>query len=74
MNTSSVTTGGLVVSAASLVPAVDWVLGGCHTPVPASVSYLVAGLVAAGLHAAYNAIAARSDDKAAAAKPVASAQ
>lgn len=54
MNKSSVSTGGLVVSAASLVPAVDWVMAGCHTPVPAAVSALVAGLLAAGIHAAYN--------------------
>jgi len=54
MNKSSVSTGGLVVSAASLVPAVDWVMAGCHTPVPAAVSALVAGLLAAGIHATYN--------------------
>ena len=54
MNKSSVSTGGLVVSAASLVPAVDWVMAGCHTPVPAAVSALIAGLIAAGVHAAYN--------------------
>ena len=52
--TSSIVTGGLTVSAASLVPAVEWVLSGCHTPVPASVSALVAGLLASGIHALYN--------------------
>jgi hypothetical protein len=50
--TSSLITGGLTVSAAELVPAVEWILGGCRGPVPASVSSLVAGLVAAGIHAA----------------------
>ncbi|BCF96653.1 hypothetical protein PPGU19_012220 [Paraburkholderia sp. PGU19] len=58
--TSSLITGGLTVSAAELVPAVEWILGGCHGPVPASVSSLVAGLVAAGIHAAYNVVAARA--------------
>lgn len=54
MNKSSVSTGGLVVSAASLVPAVDWVMSGHPAPVPAAVSALIAGLIAAGAHAAYN--------------------
>lgn len=54
MNKSSVSTGGLVVSAASLVPAVDWAMAGCHAPVPAAVSALIAGLIAAGVHAGYN--------------------
>lgn len=50
---NSVTTGGVVVSAASLVPTVDWVLSGCHGPVPASVSALVAGLLAMAIHQIY---------------------
>jgi hypothetical protein len=61
--TSSLITGGLTVSAAELVPAVEWILGGCRGPVPASVSSLVAGLVAAGIHAAYNVVAARAAAK-----------
>ncbi|SOE82094.1 hypothetical protein SAMN05446927_5405 [Caballeronia arationis] len=51
---SSIVTGGLTVSAASLVPAVEWVLGGFPRPVPNTVSYLLAGLVAAAAHALYN--------------------
>jgi hypothetical protein len=51
---SSIVTGGLTVSAASLVPAVEWTLGGFPRPVSETVSYLLAGLVAAGAHALYN--------------------
>lgn len=61
--TSSIVTGGLTVGAAELVPAVEWALTGFRGPVPASVSSLVAGLVAAALHAAYNAVAARAAAK-----------
>lgn len=57
--TSSVTTGGVVVSAASLVPAVDWVMSGCHGPVPASVSALVAGVLAMAIHAGYAYVSSR---------------
>ena len=56
---SSVTTGGLVVSAASLVPAVEWVMNGMPKPVPDTVSYLAAGLLAAGVHALYNYLLSR---------------
>lgn len=63
-NASSVTTGGLVVSAASLVPAVEWLLSGMPKPVPDTVSYLAAGLIAAAVHAGYNYILARTAAKA----------
>lgn len=53
MSSPSITTGGVVVSAASLIPAVDYVMAGCHGPVPASVSALVAGLLAMAIHQAY---------------------
>lgn len=57
---SSIVTGGLTVSAASLVPAVEWALGGFPRPVPETVSYLLAGLVAAGAHALYNYLLSRT--------------
>jgi drug/metabolite transporter (DMT)-like permease len=59
-SSSSIVTGGLTVSAASLVPAVEWALGGFPRPVPETVSYLLAGLVAAGVHALYNYLLARA--------------
>jgi hypothetical protein len=42
------------------MPAVEWALGlAFHVPVPASVSALVAGVLASGAHAALNYIVAR---------------
>lgn len=70
MNNSSLTTGGIAISTATLMPAVEWVLGlMVHVPVPPSVSSLVAGLIAAAAHAGYNYLMAR-----AAAKPATPAQ
>jgi hypothetical protein len=69
--TSAVVTGGVAISTATLMPAVEWALGlMVHVPVPPSVSSLVAGLVVAGTHAALNYVRAR----AAAKQPVAAAQ
>lgn len=53
-NSSSIVTGGLVISATALEPAVTWVFAGCHGPVPPAVVQLVAGVAATVLHAAYN--------------------
>lgn len=57
---SAVVTGGVAISTATLMPAVEWALGlAFHVPVPASVSSLVAGVLVAGAHAALNYVAAR---------------
>ncbi|MEX3933247.1 hypothetical protein AB4Y32_15840 [Paraburkholderia phymatum] len=65
---SALNTGGIAISTATLMPAVEWALGLIsHAPVPASVSSLVAGLIAAGAHAAINYIAARANKQAPAA-------
>lgn len=64
--TSSLLTGGLTVGATELLPAVEWVMGGCHGAVPTSVSSLVAGLLATGIHAGYNYLIARAEAKSAA--------
>jgi hypothetical protein len=62
--TSAVVTGGVALSTATVMPAVEWVFGlMTKTPVPASVSALVAGLVVAGVHAVGNYLAARSAAK-----------
>jgi hypothetical protein len=62
--TSAVVTGGVAISTATLMPAVEWALGlAFHVPVPPSVSSLVAGLVVAGAHYALNYLAARSASK-----------
>jgi hypothetical protein len=66
---SAVVTGGVAISTATLMPAIEWVLGlAFHVPVPPSVSSLVAGVVVAGVHAGINAFNARSAAKASAAQ------
>ncbi|WP_193727605.1 hypothetical protein [Paraburkholderia franconis] len=63
--TSSVITGGITISAATLEPAVSWALAAIfHAPVPDSVSALVTGVVAAAVHAGINALRNRSAAKA----------
>lgn len=58
--TSSVVTGGITISAATLQPAVSWLLvQAFHTPVPDTVSALVTGLVAAAVHVALNELSRR---------------
>ncbi|OUL79961.1 hypothetical protein [Paraburkholderia hospita] len=58
--TSSVITGGITISAATLEPAVSWALAAIfHAPVPDSVSALVTGALAAAVHAGINALRAR---------------
>lgn len=64
MNGTSLTTGGITVSAATLEPAVSWALTAMfHAAVPESVSVLVTGLLGAAVHAAINYINARSAAK-----------
>lgn len=55
----AIISGGLTLSAADLIPTVDWALSGFHGPVPANLSALIAGVVVMGLHAGYNWVAAR---------------
>lgn len=45
---------GATVTAASLVPAVQWALNGFHGGVPESVAALLAGLLVAAFHAGVN--------------------
>jgi hypothetical protein len=67
MNKSSIPTGGIAVSAATLEPAVSWALSALfHAPVPESVAVLVTGLLGSAAHAAYNYVISRAESKAAA--------
>lgn len=52
--TSSVITGGVTISAATLVPLVTWVMNGMHAPVPESVPYLISAAIITVGHALYN--------------------
>lgn len=56
----AIISGGLTVSAAELVPSVEWALGGFRGPVPANLSALIAGAVVMALHAGYNWLAVRA--------------
>ncbi|WP_257756649.1 hypothetical protein [Burkholderia glumae] len=62
---SSLVTGGITIGVTDLVPTVDWVLGGCRGPVPASLSSLIAGLLAAAFHAGVNWFAERAEQRSA---------
>ena len=56
---SSVITGGVSLSAASLAPVVSWALNGFPHPIPESVPYLIAAAVLTAAHAAYNIVQQR---------------
>lgn len=45
---------GMTVTAASVVPAVEWMLNGFRGGVPESVASLIAGLLVAGAHIGIN--------------------
>lgn len=45
---------GATVTAASLVPAVEWALNGFHGGVPESVAGIIAGVLVAVIHAGVN--------------------
>lgn len=61
--TSSLVTGGATLTAASLVPAVQWAATGFKGPMPPEVQLLVAGAFVTVIHAIGNVIAARTAAK-----------
>lgn len=59
--TSATVTGGVAISTATLQPAVTWALGAIfHVPVPDSISVLITGVLAAGVHAALGYLQSRA--------------
>lgn len=52
--TSSIVTAAGTVSAATLVPIINWLLHGCIDPMPESVPYLIASFIVAFGHFIYN--------------------
>ncbi len=52
--TSSVITGGVTVTAATIAPLVSWAIGGFPKPIPDSVPYLIAAAIVTGAHLACN--------------------
>ncbi len=63
-STSSLVTGGVTMSAATLVPLVTWAMNGLPKPIPDGIPLLVAAGLITGLHAAYNIYVARAAAKA----------
>lgn len=63
MANAVIVSSGVTVTAASLVPAVEWVLSGCPHPVPESVSALIAGALVAAIHIGINYLNARAAAK-----------
>lgn len=57
--TSSLLTGGVTLSAATVEPLVSWAFTGFHAAMPASVPFVVASLAVTGLHALYNVVSAK---------------
>lgn len=66
---SSIVTGGIGLSAASLVPLISWGLDGFTRPVPQQVPYVIAALLVAGGHLAVNYYRDKKADKSAAPTP-----
>jgi hypothetical protein len=60
----AIISGGLTVSAADIIPTVDWAMNGFHGGPPANLSGLIAGAVVMAIHAAYNWFAERQAAKA----------
>lgn len=58
--TSSILTGGVTVTAATLAPLVTWGLNGFPHPVPDSVPYLIAAVAVTIGHAIFNVVQSRS--------------
>ncbi|NVI06344.1 hypothetical protein [Paraburkholderia youngii] len=50
----AIISGGLTVSAADIIPTVDWAMTGFHGGPPANLSGLIAGAIVMAIHAGYN--------------------
>ncbi|MGB8422167.1 hypothetical protein [Paraburkholderia sp.] len=62
-STSSIVTGGVTITAATLVPLVQWGVNGFPHPAPDGIPYLIAAGLVTGAHALINIYAARSAAK-----------
>jgi len=62
-NVSPIASSALTITAAQLVPTVDWMLAGFRGAAPADLSALIAGGVVLLLHAGYNWLVARQAAK-----------
>lgn len=62
--TSSIQTGAITLTAASLVPIIDWAATSMHIAIPMDAQLQVAAMLITGCHAAYNYLVARAAAKA----------
>ena len=67
--TSSIQTGAITMTAASLVPIIDWAASRLGISIPVDAQLQIAGALITGAHALRNWLAARAASKATAATP-----
>lgn len=58
--TSSINTGAITLSAASLVPIIDWAASALHISIPLDAQLQIAAVLITGGHAIYNYLRARA--------------
>lgn len=58
--TSSIQTGAITLTAASLVPIIDWAAQAMHVSIPVDAQLQIAAMIITGSHALYNYLHARS--------------
>jgi hypothetical protein len=58
--TSSIQTGAITLTAASLVPIIDWAATALHISIPVDAQLQIAAMLITGGHALYNYLRARS--------------
>jgi hypothetical protein len=58
--TSSIQTGAITLTAASLVPIIDWAATALHISIPMDAQLQIAAVIITGGHALYNYLRARS--------------
>jgi hypothetical protein len=63
--TSSIQTGAITLTAASLVPIIDWIAQAMHVVIPMEAQLQISALVITAGHAAYNYAIARTAAKSA---------
>ena len=61
--TSSIQTGAITLTAASLVPIIDWAANAAHISIPVDAQLQIAAMLITGGHALYNYLCARTAAK-----------
>ena len=61
--TSSIQTGAITLTAASLVPIIDWAAQAMHVTIPMEAQLQIAAFIITGCHAVFNVLKARAEAK-----------